>query len=323
MRIELELKTSESIFDPDKVLVKVKELEFLSEQSDFWSNQKKAQGTLKELSLLKKKLSTIDVLSKENDDLLELVEIYSDEDLDDENIGELNSSLLSLIENTKNFEIEIILSKKEDVNNAILSINSGAGGTEAQDWADMLCRMYFRYAEINNFKCEFLDRLDGDEAGIKNCTLLIKGDFAYGFLKNENGVHRLVRISPFDSNKRRHTSFASVSVSPEVDDGIDIVIEDKDIKVDTFRAGGAGGQHLNKTDSAVRITHIPSGIIASCQNQRSQHQNKSYAMKILSSKLYELEIEKVKSKEAEQNSEKRRLVGEVRLDRMFFILIKW
>ena len=252
-----------------------------------------------------------------------MVEIYSDEDLDDENIGELNSSLLSLIENTKNFEIEIILSKKEDVNNAILSINSGAGGTEAQDWADMLCRMYFRYAEINNFKCEFLDRLDGDEAGIKNCTLLIKGDFAYGFLKNENGVHRLVRISPFDSNKRRHTSFASVSVSPEVDDGIDIVIEDKDIKVDTFRAGGAGGQHLNKTDSAVRITHIPSGIIASCQNQRSQHQNKSYAMKILSSKLYELEIEKVKSKEAEQNSEKRRLAGEVRLDRMFFILIKW
>ncbi len=199
MRIELELKTSESIFDPDKVLVKVKELEFLSEQSDFWSNQKKAQGTLKELSLLKKKLSTIDVLSKENDDLLELVEIYSDEDLDDENIGELNSSLLSLIENTKNFEIEIILSKKEDVNNAILSINSGAGGTEAQDWADMLCRMYFRYAEINNFKCEFLDRLDGDEA------------------------------------------------------------------------------------------------------------NKSYAMKILSSKLYELEIEKVKSKEAEQNSEKKEI----------------
>ena len=307
MRIELELKTSESIFDPDKVLVKVKELEFLSEQSDFWSNQKEAQGTLKELSLLKKKLSTIDVLSKENDDLLEFVEIYSDEDLDDENIGELNSSLLSLIENTKNFEIEIILSKKEDVNNAILSINSGAGGTEAQDWADMLCRMYFRYAEINNFKCEFLDRLDGDEAGIKNCTLLIKGDFAYGFLKNENGVHRLVRISPFDSNKRRHTSFASVSVSPEVDDGIDIVIEDKDIKVDTFRAGGAGGQHLNKTDSAVRITHIPSGIIASCQNQRSQHQNKSYAMKILSSKLYELEIEKVKSKEAEQNSEKKEI----------------
>ena len=136
---------------------------------------------------------------------------------------------------------------------------------------------------------------------------MIKGDFAYGFLKNENGVHRLVRISPFDSNKRRHTSFASVSVSPEVDDGIDIVIEDKDIKVDTFRAGGAGGQHLNKTDSAVRITHIPSGIIASCQNQRSQHQNKSYAMKILSSKLYELEIEKVKSKEAEQNSEKKEI----------------
>ena len=167
--------------------------------------------------------------------------------------------------------------------------------------------MYLRYSELNNFKAEFLDKLDGDEAGIKNCTIFIKGDYAYGMLRNESGVHRLVRISPFDSNKRRHTSFASVSVSPEVDDGIDIVIEDKDIKVDTFRAGGAGGQHLNKTDSAVRITHIPSGIIASCQNQRSQHQNKSYAMKILSSKLYELEIEKVKSKEAEQNSEKKEI----------------
>ena len=150
----------------------------MSEHSDFWSNQKKAQGILKELSILKKKLSTIEALFKENDDLLELIEIYSDEELDDENVDELNNSLLSLVKNTKNFEIEIILSKKEDINNAILSINSGAGGTEAQDWADMLCRMYFRYAEINNFKCEFLDRLDGDEAGIKNCTLLIKGDFA-------------------------------------------------------------------------------------------------------------------------------------------------
>ena len=279
----------------------------MTEHSDFWSNQKKAQGILKELSVLKKKLSTIEVLFKENDDLLELIEIYSNEELDDENVNELNNSLLSLVKNTKNFEIEIILSKKEDINNAILSINSGAGGTEAQDWADMLCRMYFRYAEVNNFKCEFLDRLDGDEAGIKNCTLLIKGDFAYGFLKNENGVHRLVRISPFDSNKRRHTSFASVSVSPEVDNGIDIIIADKDLKVDTFRAGDEGGQDLNNTDSAVRITHMPTGIIASCQYQSSQHQNQSYAMKIFSSKLYELEIEKVKSKEAEQNLEKKEI----------------
>tara|TARA_B100000925_G_scaffold96656_1_gene70483 strand:- start:2946 stop:3731 length:786 start_codon:yes stop_codon:yes gene_type:complete len=212
-----------------------------------------------------------------------------------------------LIAKTLKFEIKTILSNKEDSKNAILSINSGAGGTEAQDWANMLCRMYFRYSEINNFKVEFLDKLEGDEAGIKNCTILIKGDYSYGFLKNESGVHRLVRISPFDSNKRRHTSFASVSVTPEVDENIDIEINSKDLKIDTFRAGGAGGQHLNKTDSAVRITHIPSGLVVSCQNQRSQHQNKSYAMKILSSKLYEIEVEKKKNMDNQINSSKKEI----------------
>ena len=238
---------------------------------------------------------------------MELLNIYEESQEDNKFYKELESNISDLIAKTLKFEIKIILSNKEDSKNAILSINSGAGGTEAQDWANMLCRMYFRYSEINNFKVEFLDKLEGDEAGIKNCTILIKGDYSYGFLKNESGVHRLVRISPFDSNKRRHTSFASVSVTPEVDENIDIEINSKDLKIDTFRAGGAGGQHLNKTDSAVRITHIPSGLVVSCQNQRSQHQNKSYAMKILSSKLYEIEVEKKKNMDNQINSSKKEI----------------
>ena len=176
-------------------------------------------------------------------------------------MNEIDASLSDFANELELFEIRMMLSGKDDTKNAILSINSGAGGTEAQDWAHMLSRMYLRYAEINNFQAEFLDILDGEEAGIKNCTILIKGEFAYGFLSSETGVHRLVRISPFDSNKRRHTSFASVSVLPEVDENIDINIDETDLKIETFRAGGAGGQHVNKTDSAVRITHIPSGIV--------------------------------------------------------------
>ena len=200
-------------------------------------------------------------------------------------------------------ELARMLSGPHDSQNAILEINAGAGGTEAQDWAEMLLRMYIRWAEKKKYKTDVLDINSGDEAGIKSCTLYIEGLNSYGYLRSERGVHRLVRISPFDSNARRHTSFASVSVMPDIEEEIEIEINEDDLRVDTYRAGGAGGQHINKTDSAVRLTHLPTGIVVACQNERSQHKNKAYAMKMLKSKLYELEAQK-------QRDEMARIAGE-------------
>ena len=210
-----------------------------------------------------------------------------------ETIETLYSEAPDLEDIIKQTEVEVMLSGTDDGSNAIVSIHPGAGGTESCDWANMLYRMYLRWAERKGFKVEILDYQSGDEVGIKDVSIIISGVNAYGYLKTENGIHRLVRISPFDSNAKRHTSFASVMVSPEVDDNIDIEIEDKDIRVDTYRASGAGGQHVNKTESAIRLTHIETNIVVQCQNDRSQHKNKASAMKMLKSRLYELELEKI------------------------------
>eukprot|EP01155_Anaeramoeba_flamelloides_P035941 Anaeramoba_flamelloidesc22753_g1_i1.p2 GENE.c22753_g1_i1~~c22753_g1_i1.p2 ORF type:complete len:328 (-),score=7.91 c22753_g1_i1:5750-6733(-) len=258
---------------------------------DFWNDIDKATNIGKEKNRL---LSRLSKFNKANEALTDASELYemANEEEDEETIETLfeeASTLDNLIQRT---EVEVMLSGDDDGSNAIVSIHPGAGGTESQDWASMLYRMYLRWAERRGFSVEVLDYQDGEEAGIKDVSIIIKGMNAYGYMKAENGIHRLVRISPFDSNAKRHTSFASVMVSPEIDDNIDIEIEDKDIRIDTYRASGAGGQHVNKTESAIRITHIETNIVVQCQNDRSQHKNKASAMKMLKSRLYELELEK-------------------------------
>ncbi len=257
---------------------------------DFWNDQSKAKKVQKELGQLQ---DVVAVWEKNFEDLEE-AEMLLDmaiEEKDLETQQEVADNLSELLANIKLVELECMFSGEHDTNNGIVAIHAGAGGTEAQDWVGMLMRMYLRWAEGKGFSADILDLLPGDEAGTKSVTILFKGRYAYGYLRSEVGIHRLVRISPFDASGRRHTSFASVMVLPELDDTIVVDIADKDIRIDTYRASGAGGQHVNKTDSAIRITHLETGIVVQCQNERSQHRNKDMAMKMLSSRLYEKEKE--------------------------------
>ncbi len=274
-------------------------------QNDFWNNQEQANKVIQELKELKRQTEPIEKTESDIKNIGELLELAESDDT--EILGQLNSEITHLEQEVNKLEINILLSGKEDRANAFLSIHAGAGGTESCDWASMLLRMYNRWAERSECTVEMIDFQAGEEAGVKSSTILIKGIFAYGRLKGENGVHRLVRISPFDANKRRHTSFASVEVIPEIDQEIKIDIKEEDLRIDVYRSSGAGGQHVNTTDSAVRITHNPTGIVVQCQNERSQIKNKATAMKMLKSKLYELELEQ-RSDEADKHNQQKKKI---------------
>ena len=289
--LSTKMENIKNIVKPDEIKARLDEIEKLQQDPSFWSDADNAGKVSQEKTRLERILEKYENAQAAVDDASEYFELSKAEG-DEETLEMLYDDADSLKEKTEALEVQIMLSGEHDNSNAIVSIHPGAGGTESQDWASMLYRMYLRWAERHGFKVEELDYQAGDEAGIKDVSFIIKGENAYGYLKVENGIHRLVRISPFDSNAKRHTSFSSVMVSPEIEDDIDIEIEDKDLRIDTYRASGAGGQHVNKTESAIRITHEPTGIVVQCQNDRSQHKNKSAAMKMLKSRLYEYEMAK-------------------------------
>ncbi len=288
-------------FDADAKREELEKLEANIAAPDFWNDSEKAQKIVQQRSRIEKALTQqerFEILVSDAEVLIEFAQSDAD------SINDLNDLIINLEAEVAEAETQSLLSGETDANNAICSIQAGAGGTDAQDWAQMLLRMYLRWAERKGFKVEVLDEQSGGEAGIKSATFRVEGDYAYGLLSCEAGVHRLVRISPFNSGGSRETSFASMFVSPEIDENIEVVIEDKDLRIDTYRSSGAGGQHVNVTDSAVRITHLPTNIVVTCQNQRSQLQNRVVAMNVLRSKLYELELEKRRGDAAELEATK-------------------
>ena len=287
----------------DEAVARYAELESQITQADFWNDQDNAQAVMKEKNRLESQIQDVELLETGLSDQLEMIAL-AEEEGDTDMVAEAEAALQDLAVIAGKKQLASLLSGEADGNNCYIEIHPGAGGTEAQDWASMLQRMYMRWAERRGFKLEVIEETAGDEAGIKSATIKVNGDTAYGWSKTESGVHRLVRISPYDSSARRHTSFASVWVYPEVDDNIDIEVEEKDLRVDTYRASGAGGQHVNTTDSAIRITHVPTNIVVQCQSDRSQHRNRATAMSMLKARLYELELQRREEAAMDTNASK-------------------
>lgn len=289
----------------DKNEAALKNLEAKMTEQGFWDNQEKACPVIQELKKVRAIVDPYFECRKEFDELSELVVLVDSDDKS--SIDEIKGSLAKLEKDIDKLEFKSLMGGSHDSSNAILTIHAGAGGTESCDWANMLLRMYSMWAEANKYKTQIIDMLSGEEAGVKSAVMIVSGPYAFGYLKSERGVHRLVRISPFDANKRRHTSFASVDVIAELEDDIDIDIKESELRIDTYRSSGAGGQHVNVTDSAVRITHLPTNTVVQCQNERSQHKNKAMAMKVLKSRLYEVKAEEKKKEMEKEYSKKQKI----------------